>query len=97
MTRHDWSLIVFTVIMQMAVGSFVFLGGVHLFAKRRNGIEEADKPCDRALLGIGPAVVLALLATLFHLGSPLNAPRAIVHLGSSWLSRERWRLPPHAT
>ncbi len=88
MAGNEWALIVFTVVMQMAVGSFVFLGGVHFFATRRNGIQEADKLCDRALLAIGPAVALAMLATLFHLGNPLNAPRAIVHLGSSWLSRE---------
>lgn len=88
MTGNAWSLVIFTVVMQMAVGAFVFLGGVHYFAARKHGLEEADRLCDRALLAIGPAVVFALIVTFFHLGNPLNAPRAIVHLGSSWLSRE---------
>jgi anaerobic dimethyl sulfoxide reductase subunit C (anchor subunit) len=88
MNTHEWVLIVFTIVMQMAVGSFVILGGVHFFAARRNGIEEADKMSDRALLAIGPLVVIGLLVTFLHLGNPANAPRAISNLGSSWLSRE---------
>ena len=31
---------------------------------------------------------MAMLVSLTHLGSPLRAPNAILHLGSSWLSRE---------
>jgi anaerobic dimethyl sulfoxide reductase subunit C (anchor subunit) len=88
MELKEWSLIIFTIVMQMAVGSFVILGGVHFFAERRNGAEEADRMADRSLLAIGPLVVLALLVTLFHLGNPLNAPRALTNFGSSWLSRE---------
>ena len=88
MNTNEWALIIFTVVMQMAVGSFIILGGVHFFAARRNGIEEADKMSDRALLAIGPVVVVGLLVTFVHLGNPVNAPRAIANIGSSWLSRE---------
>jgi anaerobic dimethyl sulfoxide reductase subunit C (anchor subunit) len=88
MDIKELSLVLFTVIMQMAIGAFCILGGVHFFASRRNGPEEADKLSDRALVAIGPLAVFALLVTLFHLGNPLNAPRAILNFGSSWLSRE---------
>ncbi|MFN8447377.1 MAG: DmsC/YnfH family molybdoenzyme membrane anchor subunit [Anaerolineae bacterium] len=88
MNTHEWALIIFTVVMQMAVGSFIILGGVHFFAARRNGIDEADKLSDRALLAIGPIVVLGLLVTFLHLGNPINAPRALANIGTSWLSRE---------
>lgn len=88
MQANEWSLIIFTTVMQMAVGSFVILGGIHFFATRRYDAKAADTLSDRALLAIGPVVVLALLVTFFHLGNPLNAPRAISNLGSSWLSRE---------
>ena len=80
MNPNEWALVIFTVVMQMAVGAFVVLGGVHFFATRRNGIEEADKLSDRALIAIGPLAVLALVVTLLHLGNPINAPRAITHL-----------------
>lgn len=88
MELQEFALIIFTTVMQMAVGAFVVLGGVHFFAARRDGMEAADKMSDRALLAIGPAVVLALGVTFFHLGNPANAPGAIANLGSSWLSRE---------
>ncbi len=88
MNPNEWALVIFTVVMQMAVGAFVLLGGVHYFAARRNGLDEADKLSDRALLAIGPVVVLGLLVTFLHLGNPINAPRAIAHFATSWLSRE---------
>ena len=88
MNTNEWALIIFTVVMQMAVGAFVILGGVHFFAARRNGLAAADQLSDRALLAIGPVVVFGLFVTFFHLGNPVNAPRAILNLGSSWLSRE---------
>lgn len=88
MQMSEWSLIIFTTIMQMAVGSFAVLGGVHFFATRRYSEKDADLLSDRALLAIGPAVVLALVVTFLHLGNPINAPRAISNLGTSWLSRE---------
>jgi anaerobic dimethyl sulfoxide reductase subunit C (anchor subunit) len=88
MNVHDWALVAFTILAQMSVGSFLVLGVVHFFAARKYGMAEADRLSDRALLAIGPVMVLALVASLFHLGSPLNAYRAVTNLGSSWLSRE---------
>ena len=88
MNTHDWSLVVFTILAQMSVGSFVVLGIVHFFVARSAGAEEADRMSDRALLAIGPALVLGLAASFFHLGNPLNAYNAIGNIGSSWLSRE---------
>lgn len=88
MNTSDLSLVIFTLLAQMAVGAFLLLGAVHFFAARAAGIKEADKMSDRALLPIGVVLFAGFLASLFHLGDLLNAPRAITHLGSSWLSRE---------
>ena len=88
MNVSEWSLIIFTILGQMAVGSFMVLGVIHLYAFRKAGMEEADRLSDRALLGIGVVMILAFLGSLLHLGNPLNAPRSILNLGSSWLSRE---------
>jgi len=88
MNTQEWALIIFTILSQMAVGSFLVLGVVHTYARRKAGDEAADMLSDRALLVIGPVLILAMIASLFHLGSPLIAPRAVVNLGSSWLSRE---------
>lgn len=88
MNVKEWALIIFTVLAQMSVGSFIVLGFIHYFTKRAEGTEAADQMSDRALIAIGPVLILAMLASLFHLGNPLFAPRAITNLATSWLSRE---------
>ena len=87
MNTQEWALILFTILSQMAVGAFWVLGVVHFYARRKMGETAANRMSDGALLVIGPVLVLAFVASLFHLGSPLNAPRAVIGLGSSWLSR----------
>ena len=88
MSIREWALILFTILGQMSVGAFLVLGLVHFFAERKAGTAEADRLSDRALLAIGPVLVLGMLASLFHLGNPLNAYRAVANVGTSWLSRE---------
>lgn len=88
MEFREWALVAFTILAQMSVGSFLVLGVIHFFAKRKAGEAEADRLSDRALLAIGPVLVLGLLASFFHLGNPASAYRAIANVGSSWLSRE---------
>jgi anaerobic dimethyl sulfoxide reductase subunit C (anchor subunit) len=88
MNARDWALITFTILTQMSVGSFLVLGIVHYYANRKAGMKEADRLSDYALLAIVVTFGLALLASLLHLGNPLNAPRAVTHLATSWLSRE---------
>lgn len=88
MEAHDWALIIFTILAQTAVGAFVVLGIVHFFAARSAGMAEADRLSDRALLAIGPVLALGLIASLFHLGTPWAAYRAVLNVESSWLSRE---------
>ena len=72
----------------MAVGAFLVLGVVHFFVSRKKGMAAADKMSDWALLSLVPVIGLAVIASLFHLGNPINAPRAILNMGTSWLSRE---------
>jgi len=85
---REWALVFFTIAAQMSVGAFVVLGIVNFFAARKEGVEEADRLSDRALVAIGPVLVLGLAASLLHLGSPMKAYRAISNLGESWLSWE---------
>ena len=80
-------LVIFTIIAQMSVGSFVVLGLIHLFGAR-SGRYVIDKVSDPALYAIGPILVLGLLASMTHLGTPIRAINALRHLDSSWLSRE---------
>lgn len=88
MNTNEWALVVFTILAQMSVGSFLVLGVVHFRARRVQGEVAADRLSNYSLLAIGPVLVLAIFASLGHLGNMLRAPRAILNLGSSWLSRE---------
>lgn len=88
METRELALIAFTILSQMSVGAFVVLGIVNFYAVRKAGEVEADRMSDRALLAIGPVLVLGIIASFFHLGNPLNAPLAVLNFGSSWLSRE---------
>lgn len=88
MDVREWSLVVFTILGQMSVGSFLVFLIVYFFAARTAGREEAERLSDRALLAIGPVLILGMGASVLHLGNISNAYRAVANLGSSWISRE---------
>ncbi len=88
MNAREWALVTFSILAQMSVGAFLVLGVVHFFSLRKAGEKQADELSDRALVAIFPVLALGLLASLFHLGNPINAYKAVSNLGSSWLSRE---------
>jgi anaerobic dimethyl sulfoxide reductase subunit C (anchor subunit) len=82
------SLVAFTLLSQMAVGAFWVLGALHLWVARQSGLATADTWTRIALWVVVPAMFAAMLASFFHLGTPLYAWRALANLSSSWLSRE---------
>jgi anaerobic dimethyl sulfoxide reductase subunit C (anchor subunit) len=88
MNVREWSLVIFTVLGQMSVGSFLVLLVVYFFVYRKYGVEEADRMNNRALYAIGPVLILSIIASILHLGNVSNAYRAVANIASSWLSRE---------
>ena len=88
MNVQELPLVAFTILAQLSVGSFVVLGLVQLFAGRKADADAVDRLTDPALYAIGPAMVLGLIASLAHLGTPLNALHTITNAQTSWLSRE---------
>jgi len=82
------SLVVFTLLVQLAIGAFWMLGILCLWATVHTNAETARQLTVPAFLGVIPIMAAALLVSLLHLGTPLNAWRAAVNLRSSWLSRE---------
>lgn len=88
MNVHELPLILFTLLSQMAVGSFVVLGVVQVFARRKHDAATVDRLTTPALYAIGPVMVAALIVSMLHLGNPINAINVLNNLGSSWLSRE---------
>ena len=87
MEPRDWSLVIFTVLSQAAVGAFFVL-----LALGRQ--PDRDEPGPSLAGRIGPLGAIfgvfaaSLLVAPFHLSAPLQAPLALVNVGASWLSRE---------
>ncbi len=84
----EWPLILFTILAQMSVGSFVVLGVVQLLARRHTDVKTVDTLSDPTLYAIGPVMVVSIAVAFFHLGNPVNALHTIAGIGHSWLARE---------
>lgn len=86
---EELPMILFTVIAQMAIGAFWALGLVQLLGRLRKLPGEAiDRVTDTSLFAVGPLLILGFFAAFFHLNDPFHAPFTLLHVGSSWLSRE---------
>lgn len=88
MNTHELPMMIFTILAQMSVGAFVVLGVVQVVASRRFGKEAVDTVTDPALYAIGPAMVLGLIASLFHMNDVMNILNVFRNFNSSWLTRE---------
>ncbi|MBZ4687041.1 MAG: reductase anchor subunit (DmsC) [Clostridiales bacterium] len=79
----EMTLVFFTVLSQLAAGSIVTLWLLEVNGKKIT--TETGKLVTITLLLI---TGFSILISLFHLGHPLEAYRALTNLGNSWLSRE---------
>ena len=88
MNHWELPLVLFTVLSQAAVGAIIFS------AVLEPQIAPEHVQTRRALRVAGavafPVLLIALLASVIHLGQPLAAYRALRNFGDSWLSREIW-------
>ncbi|WP_019849345.1 DmsC/YnfH family molybdoenzyme membrane anchor subunit [Desulfitobacterium sp. PCE1] len=90
MGHWEWPLVLFTVLGQTSVGIIFCLW----LLERKRGKQavpaspEYQSFIQSSVLVSGVLLAAAMIASLFHLGHPLAAYRALTHLGTSWLSRE---------
>lgn len=89
MSHWELPLVFFTVVGQWAVGTAVLLAILDQFVPSLAG-EKETRILRTAGLSIFPLCALALIFSIFHLGQPFTAYRALSNFGSSWLSREIW-------
>lgn len=87
MFAEEWPLMMFTLVSQLAIGSFIFLVLIRSMLAHKDA-PSAQRLTSFGFLAVGPLMALALIFSLFHLGTPMGAYRSILNLGSSWLSRE---------
>src|SRR5665648_312468 len=87
MFAEEWPLMMFTLLSQLAVGTYIILVLVRTILSGKNS-QVAYQITKSGVAVVGPLMALALIFSLFHLGTPMGAYRSISNLGSSWLSRE---------
>jgi DMSO reductase anchor subunit len=83
MNSYETPLVLFTVLSQLSVG-MVAVSAVRSFA----GPEPPRKQIRSEWLVAGVALLVGMIASVFHLGHPAGMIRALAHLESAWLSRE---------
>ncbi|MGI1659221.1 MAG: dimethyl sulfoxide reductase anchor subunit family protein [Desulfitobacterium sp.] len=90
MGNWEWPLVIFTVLGQTSVGIIFCLW----LLERKRGKQATTSTTEyqsfiqSSILVSGVLLAVAMIASLFHLGHPFAAYRALTHLGTSWLSRE---------
>jgi len=84
----EWPLLTFTILGQLAIGTFVILTLISTLLGTKIGVKPAAEVTKFGILAVGPVILLALFASFLHLGSPLLAYNAMGNLKTSWLSRE---------
>lgn len=83
-------LVVFTFLMQLAVGALVAAELTRFIYVRKTSNDQAEGALNKVVLVIGIIAIVALLASFAHLKTPLNAPFALTGFSVSWMSREIW-------
>jgi anaerobic dimethyl sulfoxide reductase subunit C len=88
MNTREWALLIFSVLAQLSVGMMLTLLIVRTYAVKSLGEEKASQLTDMPFLVVGVVMVVAMVASLFHLGKLAHLVGAVPNLGTSWMSRE---------
>lgn len=88
MLRKEWSLMANSILIQLACGLFTFLAFYRQGFFNRAGGDDILAAATCGMIWAGPIILTAMILSLFHLGRPYRACRAITHLRGSPLSRE---------
>ena len=88
MAGREWSLVLFTLLSQFAVGAYLFVVLPLFFNRSAKPAGGGRDPRLALVLIVLGLLAAAALASFFHLGNPRNAANALNNLKQSWLSRE---------
>ena len=75
MNLREWALPVYTVLIQMAVGTLLCLWILRFFGRQKYGEEVIDRVIRNPLLIILSTIALGMLGAHFHLSRPYHSWR----------------------
>jgi anaerobic dimethyl sulfoxide reductase subunit C (anchor subunit) len=81
--EHSMTLVVFTFLSQMAIGAFATLFFLDAYKEK-----VSKRSAFISLVAILAVSVVAVIVSVFHLGHPFAAYRALLNFDDSWLTRE---------
>ncbi|MGD8191578.1 dimethyl sulfoxide reductase anchor subunit family protein [Brevibacillus ginsengisoli] len=85
---HEWALLLFTLIMQAAIGGMCMLWLFQIKLAKTVGPDAMFTATKQPLIVLAILSVFGMAASTLHLGTPTHAFYTISNLGTSWLSRE---------
>lgn len=88
MNVREWALPVYTILMQLAVGTLLSLWLIRALVIRQHGQAIADHIVRFPVLAILLTIFTAIIGSHFHLSRPYFSLLALLNFSSSWLSRE---------
>lgn len=87
MASSEWTLVIFTITTQMCAGTFIMAKVLPMFAGGGRD-PELTRANDSVSLFMAPLLVVAMLISLLHLGTPTNAINTVRNIAVSPLSWE---------
>ncbi|GEL09205.1 dimethyl sulfoxide reductase anchor subunit family protein [Salisediminibacterium halotolerans] len=88
MFYEEWPLIFFTLLGQLAAGTFILLTAGRLYLEKHAPKADHSSWFQKSTLSIAGVMVLAIVMSAFHIGTWSNMLYMIANVGSSWLARE---------
>lgn len=88
MNVREWALPIYTILMQLAAGSLLFLWILRAVNISHTDPAETDSIVRIPILIIFLTIILALIGAHFHLSRPYLSFLAVSNFRTSWLSRE---------
>ena len=85
---HEWPILVFTLLVQAAVGIALLTALYGTILKGSLDEQDVFVALRPSLAIMALLAIVGLAASFGHLGYVWNAPNAIRHIGTSWMSRE---------
>jgi hypothetical protein len=88
MNIREWTLPVYTILMQLATGSFLALWVLRSLGMQKYGLKAMDRIGRYPVSVIAFTILAAMIGSHLHLSRPYFSILAVLNFQSSWLSRE---------
>ena len=88
MNLREWALPVYTILMQLSVGSLAVLWTIRAVFLPKYGEDEMERMMRNPVAIILITILAAMIGSFFHLSRPYFSFLAILNFDRSWLSRE---------